>query len=816
MTTVWLGDFRCNQLKQYQKRLDVEETENYKYITENTAEYSWFKNTAVVQLPHLSLDTAIVVIMLGFNDCIYSCAWNTVFDINDITNKYIAEINSLVGTYTSVSFYVCSVDPVTSDYHFANYSDTGVIPADILNARIRTFNTKIKENCLATFIDSNSYLSSINFSTRDGVCYTSNTCGLLYNYIKNHLRQNVGVPFIPRSTESDAPDPEDDSFLYWKHTSAGGYNKCTIVQNGCVLPNCVGYAWGRFMEISESYPTLATEEDYPSLSAGDAGMWFDHKDGYDRGTVPRVGAVICWQEPGEAGHVGIVEVVNADGTIITSESGWVKTKPAYNRTDHFWVTERKYDEETKNWRQSSNGKFVSSWIDGYIFQGFIYNPRITSAGVSGPCISKAMVESSANDYFGETKQQTNARYIWQYLGSRGWTLNAVAGIIGNMQTESTMNPGLMEAKEGVAWPSSKKPSEAEIEDYVQRYYNAKGRFPGYGLTQWTSTEVTKWSDHKLVKWCKANGLDYRDIDSQLKRILYECEQGIQFGSTETYPMTFKEFSTSNEPPDYLAKVFLKNYERPANPDYEQRGKQGQAWYDYLLPFSPEMKPPLSLANVRVDQVTSTSLKASFITRSSLSYAFKITEKQTNKLVKQSTVTIDSEDTSSCMKFIIEYGSLEPSTEYNLYVEVFGEVDEDTLNETISFVTPQSYPDAVTKIVLTSVDTALPNVTFNLEASDIQNWGYWEKTSDYGYEVILFVNGNAFSNNKTGSLASLSAFNLKEVFMDYEPKIGDTIQIGIRTWVKPTAKTIVYDSPTIKTSNPICFLKRPVRAYIKND
>lgn len=36
--------------------------------------------------------------------------------------------------------------------------------------------------------------------------------------------------------------------------------------------------------------------------------------------------------------------------------------------------------------------------------------------------------------------QVNARYIWAYLQAKGWTLNAVAGVLGNMQSESSINP----------------------------------------------------------------------------------------------------------------------------------------------------------------------------------------------------------------------------------------------------------------------------------------------------------------------------------------------------------------------------------------
>lgn len=38
------------------------------------------------------------------------------------------------------------------------------------------------------------------------------------------------------------------------------------------------------------------------------------------------------------------------------------------------------------------------------------------------------------------QMQINATYIWSSLSQEGWTLNAVAGILGNMQSESAINP----------------------------------------------------------------------------------------------------------------------------------------------------------------------------------------------------------------------------------------------------------------------------------------------------------------------------------------------------------------------------------------
>ena len=48
----------------------------------------------------------------------------------------------------------------------------------------------------------------------------------------------------------------------------------------------------------------------------------------------------------------------------------------------------------------------------------------------------------SNMYLERSQMRDNAQYIADYLIANGWTQNAVAGILGNIERESTMNPGL--------------------------------------------------------------------------------------------------------------------------------------------------------------------------------------------------------------------------------------------------------------------------------------------------------------------------------------------------------------------------------------
>lgn len=136
---------------------------------------------------------------------------------------------------------------------------------------------------------------------------------------------------------------------YYIHYTKGGVNECIRIRNDSVLPNCVGYAWGRFYEISKQKPNLCR---------GNAELWWDFNDGYKRSKKPQLGAVICWSKgkvgnsKDGAGHVAIVEKLNNDGSIVISQSG-------YN-SSRFWTNILKppYSKQ------------------GYKLQGFILNPCV--------------------------------------------------------------------------------------------------------------------------------------------------------------------------------------------------------------------------------------------------------------------------------------------------------------------------------------------------------------------------------------------------------------------------------------------------------
>lgn len=174
---------------------------------------------------------------------------------------------------------------------------------------------------------------------------------------------------------------------------------------------------------------------------------------------------------------------------------------------------------------------------------------------------------SGNRYLTDAEMEINAQYVWQYLGARGWSINAVAAMLGNMVIESNINPEL--------WESLTVNTER-----------------GFGLVQWTPAT-------KLMEWCNERGLDYTDIDAQLERIIYEFDNGIQYYETDDYPISASEFRTSSASPQLLAAAFMVNYERPKVLDtMARRQTLAAAWYTLLsgnpAPVLPSKKGGMPL------------------------------------------------------------------------------------------------------------------------------------------------------------------------------------------------------------------------------
>lgn len=172
------------------------------------------------------------------------------------------------------------------------------------------------------------------------------------------------MSFTERLTMPESGDPA------YTRTAYGGYNSqidgSPQPWPGSVLANCTGYVHGRWIEIAGH-----TADDF-GISNGNANTYWSYGDGYTRSSTPAAGAIVCYG--GEFGHVAIVERVNADGSILVSQSNYGGTVF-----------------ETLTLRPPSYAQY------GVTFQGFILNPYV----IVEPDYTVNVVNGSPSSYKGK-------------------------------------------------------------------------------------------------------------------------------------------------------------------------------------------------------------------------------------------------------------------------------------------------------------------------------------------------------------------------------------------------------------------------------
>ena len=174
----------------------------------------------------------------------------------------------------------------------------------------------------------------------------------------------------------------------------------------------------------------------------------------------------------------------------------------------------------------------------------------------------------SSEYFGDSASElcghnekaiNNANVIKDYFLSQGWTINAIAGLCGNIQQESTFNPALQEV--------------------------GAGENGGHGLVQWTPpTDL-----FHVMDVLYGSHADWTDGQKQLSVIYAEFQQstgiknwGIdpQWYPRHGYNLTWREWTQSTADAGYLAMAFQEEYERPYV-IHPEREAFGQRWYKYF-------------------------------------------------------------------------------------------------------------------------------------------------------------------------------------------------------------------------------------------
>ena len=170
---------------------------------------------------------------------------------------------------------------------------------------------------------------------------------------------------------------------------------------------------------------------------------------------------------------------------------------------------------------------------------------------------------------GSTEANENALEICSILRGRGWSDNAIAGVLGNMQYESGLNPW--------RWESD------DVLSITDTYTIEHSTSHGYGLTQFTPAGKYIYSPYAQgYAEYAPNFSDHTgnatDGIAQTKFV----DEHADYIPTTQFPMSYASFKVYTGTPYECANIWWKNYERSASPTFPTaRGDSANYYYNLI-------------------------------------------------------------------------------------------------------------------------------------------------------------------------------------------------------------------------------------------
>lgn len=170
-----------------------------------------------------------------------------------------------------------------------------------------------------------------------------------------------------------------------------------------------------------------------------------------------------------------------------------------------------------------------------------------------------IVKVGVSAYLKQSEMENNATEFYGYFNSKGFTIESVAGMLGNLQQESNINPGMKQT----ASASS-----------------------GWGLIQWTPSS-------NLTNYATAHGTNWATGEIQTQLMWDEIING--YGGqwipkpSLGYGYTGAEFSQLTNIAE-ACKAYLYERERAGVEALTKRLTYANNWYEYLTGVTPPTPP----------------------------------------------------------------------------------------------------------------------------------------------------------------------------------------------------------------------------------
>lgn len=361
---------------------------------------------------------------------------------------------------------------------------------------------------------------------------------MAYNYVPR--LSDTGLLTLPYYNRSPNPfEPLISRYNKTKNYAKGPHGECTT------------YAYGRWLEIAQGDVTKLRgllETRGRTNGHWNGGAWYQASNPSIRAgkTNPQPGDIMCLRKGTSTdwfGHVGVVEEVHTDYVLISqSEHSGKLFNTTKNYANLGYTGERQGNYYQRN---------------GYELQGFLRMEGVPSYPVV-PDFNMPTEWVHYPRYYSmtESDRKNNAVMAAVQLYSYGWTLEAIAGAIGNFVRESNLDP------------------------------EARGTGGG-GLVGWTPlANLTRWTSYYGYTWYDGEK-QIEFIDMGVYCSGYDSETGSPILEAQWLPgrvggLRYEEYKRMTQTPERMAQLFMEGYEAPGIPALAERQANARKYYDFLL------------------------------------------------------------------------------------------------------------------------------------------------------------------------------------------------------------------------------------------
>lgn len=208
-----------------------------------------------------------------------------------------------------------------------------------------------------------------------------------------------------------------------------------------------------------------------------------------------------------------------------------------------------------------------------------------------------MAKPSGAYTIGSRAWQDNAAQINSFFNQEGYTIDAQAGMMGNMQAESGMNPWRWQGDRYNLSGGYGLYQFTPARSYIPGCKDVAGYAPNLSTSQITSgaqpsdgyAQLTVFNEDRLGKWVSTCWRPYWDREEYWELWGVRTHVLDTWGNGER--ISLSQFKTIDDP-YHAAFCFLACYEGPAVPNMDTRWQFTQEIYTYLTGDTPPPEPPI--------------------------------------------------------------------------------------------------------------------------------------------------------------------------------------------------------------------------------